>query len=101
MTDHPFSHEGMPDAGTTLLNALVLPNLQQGAEQLQAVLLRRAVIDQAVGILISRSGGTASEALARLQALSQSEHRKLGDVAERMLNEAPRRTRARDHGRRT
>ena len=53
------------------------------------------MIDQAVGILRSRSGGTADEAFARLTHISQTENVKLSAVAERLVEEAVRRARAR------
>jgi AmiR/NasT family two-component response regulator len=55
----------------------------------------RAVIDQAIGIVISRSGGTAAEAFAALRTISQGEHIKLAIVAQRLVDEAARRARAR------
>ena len=55
----------------------------------------RAVIDQAIGIVRSRSGGTAQEAFERLTRISQKEHIKLAEVAERLVDEAVRRARAR------
>src|SRR5918998_1621220 len=47
------------------------------AEQLQAALETRGVVDRAVGIMMSRSGGTDAEAMERLREMSQSEHRKV------------------------
>jgi AmiR/NasT family two-component response regulator len=58
-------------------------------------LVSRAVIDQAIGILRSRSGDSADEAFARLRAISQGENVKLAVVAERVVDEAVRRARAR------
>jgi AmiR/NasT family two-component response regulator len=56
------------------------------------------VIDQAIGLLRGRTGGTAEEAFARLREISQSEHTKLVDVAQRIVDEAVRRARARHSG---
>jgi AmiR/NasT family two-component response regulator len=42
--------------------------------QLQAALSSRPVIDQAIGILRSRSGCSADEAFAKLRMLSQHEN---------------------------
>jgi hypothetical protein len=61
------------------------------------LLLPGQVIDQAIGLLRGRSGGSAEEAFAQLRAMSQSEHRKLADVAKRIVDEAVRRARARHH----
>jgi AmiR/NasT family two-component response regulator len=53
------------------------------------------VIDRAVGIIMSRSGVTEGEALDRLRSLSQSEHHKLAEVAQQLIDEAVRRAQAR------
>jgi AmiR/NasT family two-component response regulator len=53
------------------------------------------VIDQAIGLIRRRSGLSAEEAFMHLRAISQSEHRKVADVAQRILDEAVRRARAR------
>lgn len=86
-------------AGIAVCNAQVLALAQQRAAQLQAALGSRTIIDQAIGILRSRSGCTADQGFARLQAMSQSENVKLTLVAERIVEEAVRRARARhaDH----
>jgi AmiR/NasT family two-component response regulator len=62
---------------------------------LRQALESRAVIDQAIGIIRSRSGGTAAEAFERLAKLSQTENVKLYAVAERLVEEAVRRASAR------
>ena len=62
---------------------------------MRGVLQTRAVIDQAIGIVRSRSGGTEQEAFERLTRISQNEHIKLFEVAERLVDEAVRRARAR------
>ena len=63
--------------------------------QLQTALSTRPVIDQAIGLLRGRSGRSAEDAFAQLRAISQAEHRKLADVAQRIVDEAVRRARAR------
>jgi AmiR/NasT family two-component response regulator len=45
---------------------------------------------------MSRSGSTEHEALDRLRSLSQREHRKLAEVARRIVDEAVARARARN-----
>ena len=62
---------------------------------MQRALSSRAVIDQAIGIIRSRSGGTADEAFDRLSRLSQADNVKLNVVAERLVEEAVRRARTR------
>jgi GAF domain-containing protein len=63
--------------------------------QLQKALSSRPVIDQAIGLLRGRSGATADEAFATLREMSQGENVKLIDIAQRMVDEAVRRARAR------
>jgi ANTAR domain len=53
------------------------------------------VIERAIGIMMSRSGGTEAEALDRLRSLSQHQHEKLPVIAETIVQEAVRRARAR------
>jgi GAF domain-containing protein len=86
-------------ASIAVHNAQVLAVAQQRATQLQEALGSRTIIDQAIGILRSRSGDTADEVFARLRAISQSENMKLALLAERIVEEAVRRARARhtDH----
>jgi len=76
-------------------NAQILAQAQELTVQLQAALSSRPVIDQAIGILRGRSGGSADEAFGKLRAMSQADHVKLVDVAQRIVDEAVRRARAR------
>jgi AmiR/NasT family two-component response regulator len=55
----------------------------------------RAVIDQAIGIIRSRSGSNAEEAFERLTRISQTDNIKLHAVAERLVDEAVRRAQTR------
>jgi GAF domain-containing protein len=82
-------------AAVAVHNAQVLAEAQRMVGQLQTALTSRAVIDQAIGIMISRSGGTADEAFAALREISQREQCKLADVAGHLVEEAARRARAR------
>lgn len=82
-------------AAVAVQNALVLAQAQRLAVRLQAALETRGVIDRAVGIVMSRSGGTEDEALNRLRQLSQQEQHKLAVVAQQIVDEAVRRARAR------
>jgi len=85
-------------AAVAVHNAQVLAQARTLATQLQQALSTRPVIDQAIGLLRGRSGATADEAFARLRQISQSEHVKLVDVAQRIVDEAVRRARARHTG---
>lgn len=82
-------------AAVAVHNAQILAQALTLTGQLQTALSTRPVIDQAIGLLRGRSGGSAEEAFGQLRAMSQSEHRKLADVAQRIVDEAVRRARAR------
>jgi GAF domain-containing protein len=82
-------------AAISVYNAQLLVNAQERTVRLQRALDSRSVIDQAIGIIRSRSGGTAAEAFERLAHISQSENIKLHAVAEGLVEEAVRRARAR------
>ncbi|UZJ26430.1 GAF and ANTAR domain-containing protein [Rhodococcus antarcticus] len=82
-------------AAVSVQNATVLAQALELAGQLQRALGTRAVIDQALGILMSRSGAGADEAFVTLTTLSQRENRKLAVVAQRLVDDAVRRARAR------
>jgi hypothetical protein len=82
-------------AAVAVHNAHVLDQAMILTVQLQTALSTRPVIDQAIGILRGRSGRTAEDAFAQLRAISQSEHQKLAEVAQRIVDEAVRRARAR------
>ena len=82
-------------AAVAVHNAQVLAQAQTLAAQLQKALSTRPVIDQAIGLIRGRTGASAEEAFARLKEISQSEHTKLVEVAQRIVDEAVRRARAR------
>src|SRR6476469_3879623 len=84
-------------AAVAVHNAQLLAQAVTLTSQLQAALSTRPVIDQAVGLLRGRSGGSTEEAFATLRAISQREHTKLAEVAQRIVDEAVRRARARHH----
>jgi len=82
-------------AAVSVYNAQLLDGAQERTTRLQRALGNRAVIDQAIGIIRSRSGASAEEAFDRLTRISQAENVKLVVVAERLVEEAVRRARAR------
>ncbi len=84
-------------AAVSVHNAQVLGESQRLAAQLTAALSSRAVIDQALGIVMSRTGSGPAEALDRLRARSQAEHVRVTDLAQSIVDEAVRTARAR-HG---
>lgn len=82
-------------AAVTVANLQALQTAHIRATQLQNALKSRATIDQAIGLIRGRTGATAEEAFDRLRQTSQRENVKLAVIAERMLDEAVRRARAR------
>jgi transcriptional regulator with GAF, ATPase, and Fis domain len=99
---HAFTDEAMTigelfavPAAIAVQNAQVLDQTKRLASRLQSALSSRGVVERAIGIMMSRSGGTEAEALDRLRVLSQNQHEKLPAVAQAILDEAVRRARAR------
>jgi GAF domain-containing protein len=84
-------------AAVSVYNAQLLAKAQERTSSLQRALDSRAVIDQAIGIIRSRSGGSAEQAFERLARISQAGNVKLHTVAERLVEEAVRRARSRQH----
>ena len=77
-------------AAVTVHNARVLDRTRRLTEQLQTAMSSRPVIDQAIGLIRGRSGGSAEEAFNRLRTISQRENAKLSVIAERIVEEAVR-----------
>jgi GAF domain-containing protein len=86
-------------AAVSVYNAQLLARAQERTRALQRALDSRAVIDQAVGIIRSRSGLSAAEAFERLIEMSQSENVKLHAVAEQLVEQAVRRAQVRQRPR--
>ena len=82
-------------AAVSVYNTQLLVAAQERAEQLQRALLSRKVIDQAIGIIRGRTGGTEEDAFNRLKRISQTENTRLAAVAERFVAETVRRARER------
>ncbi len=82
-------------AAVAVHNAQILTQALKLTSQLQTALTARPIIDEAVGLIRGRTGATSEEALARLREMSQNEHTKMSEVAQRMVHEAVRRARAR------
>jgi GAF domain-containing protein len=82
-------------AAVSVYHARLLASAAERTDRLQRALKSRATIDQAIGIIRSRSGLSAEAAFDRLTQLSQSENVKLHIVAEHLVEEAVRRARAR------
>ncbi|GJF12484.1 ANTAR domain-containing protein [Mycolicibacterium cyprinidarum] len=83
-------------AAVSVRNAQLLASARERTEHLQRALANRAVIDQAIGIIRSRTGASTDEAVDRLKRLSQTENVKLVVLAEQLVEEAVRRAKARN-----
>jgi GAF domain-containing protein len=82
-------------AAVSVHNAKLLTDAQHRTEQLKRALDSRTVIDQAIGIVRSRSGCSAEEAFDRLARMSQGDNMKLRVVAQQLVDEAVKRALAR------
>lgn len=82
-------------AAIAVQNAQVLEEAKRLAASLQSALTTRAVVEQALGIMRSRSGCSSEEAYRRLRVMSQSKNTKLVAVAQSVVDEAVRRAVAR------
>jgi GAF domain-containing protein len=82
-------------AAVSVYNAQILARSLQVADQLREALISRAIIDQALGIIRARTGVGPDEAFDQLRAISQSQHMKASRVAQKLVDEAVRRARAR------
>jgi GAF domain-containing protein len=77
-------------AAVTAATAQVLADSQRLAAQLAEAMDRRAVIEQAKGILMALHGCNADQAFALLRTTSQTGHRKLRDVAQDVVTDVDR-----------
>ena len=69
-------------------SAQVLASALLLARQLHAALTRRAVIDQAIGIMAARTGRSAAEAFAQLRLLTRTQNITLVEVSQRIVDDA-------------
>ncbi len=100
--EHVFSDESVElgerfarVAEVALGNMHLLDQVRKRAAHLETALVSRAVIDQTIGIIRSRTGGTQEEAFESLRVISQRENKKLAEIASRILEETIGRARAR------
>jgi AmiR/NasT family two-component response regulator len=85
-------------AAVSVVNAQMLTDLKQTVGQLQEALTTRATIDQAIGLIMSRTGASPKEAFDRLRNLSQRSKIKVSVVARQILDDAVVRARSRRTG---
>jgi GAF domain-containing protein len=90
----PFSQEERwaaltfaEQAAVAIFNARTYEAARELTEQMQGALGSRAIFEQAKGILMGRSRITADEAFECLRKQSQSENRKLRDVAQALVDD--------------
>ena len=69
-------------AGVAVANAALFNHTAELADQMQAAMQSRSVIEQAKGILMARHGFDADEAFKTLSKLSQDSNRKVRDIAQ-------------------
>jgi transcriptional regulator with GAF, ATPase, and Fis domain len=84
-------------ASAVARNAMVLDRLGVEVAQLTTALRTRPIIDEAVGIIMSRTGKSAEEGFAVLRRESNNRQMKVSEVAQRLVDEAVRRALARRH----
>jgi GAF domain-containing protein len=77
-------------AAVSVHNARLLLQSQRLAGQLTDALSSRAVIDQAIGILMSRTGAGPAEAIDRLGTMSQARSTTIDDVSRRLVDDTIR-----------
>lgn len=74
-------------ARSAIANARQYARARDVAAQLHSALESRAVIDQAIGVLMARRGGSAEQAFAELSRWSQNTNIKLRDIAARLVKD--------------
>jgi len=72
------------------LSRIVADRMRELAGHVQHALDLHLVIDQAAGIVMSRAGCTAEQAMDHLRGLAQREHERLHVVAQRVVDETVR-----------
>ena len=75
-------------AAVAVANALTYASSVKLARELREALDSRAIIDQAMGILMGRNGHGAEAAFTALRVRSQAENRKLREIAADIVREA-------------
>jgi AmiR/NasT family two-component response regulator len=69
-------------------SAQVLASALLLARQLNAALARRAVIDQAIGIIVARTGRSTDDSLAQLRLLARTHDAALVGECQRIVDDA-------------
>jgi len=82
-------------AAVTAAHALLVEESRRVTAQLEQALVSRSVIDQAIGIIMSRTGLNPAEAFEKMRHRSQLDDLKLSDVARQLVSQAVARARIR------
>ncbi|HKC29103.1 MAG TPA: GAF and ANTAR domain-containing protein [Jatrophihabitans sp.] len=90
--DERRAHWYAAPAAAVVRNAVILEQSRRQVDQLTEALQVRPVIDQAVGILMARTGKSADEALRGLRRTSNIRRVKLAEIAQEIVDEAVRRS---------
>jgi hypothetical protein len=77
-------------AAAIVRNAWVLAQCRTEIQQLRVALEVRPLIDEAIGIIRSRTGETAEQALQSLRCQSNRQHTKVSELAARIVEDAVR-----------
>jgi len=91
------SYFGVP-AAIAVQNAQIFAESKRLAVHLRTALNNRIIVEQAIGVLMTRSGDSADAARAKIRAISQSEHQKIDAVAQNIVDTVVRRAHARRIG---
>jgi GAF domain-containing protein len=78
-------------ASIVLANAAVLADSKEFADQMQAAMQHRSVIEQAKGMIMLQNGCSEHEAFAELATRSQRDNVKLREVAEHLVEQTKQR----------
>jgi hypothetical protein len=84
-------------AALAVRSAQILAASRRATALLQSALPRQAMIDRAIGILMSRHGGNAEQAFAALTAISEQNNEHIADSARNLIEQAGRHDQAGDH----
>jgi len=88
---------GVP-AAIVVQNAQILAESRRLALHLRKALSNRITVERAIGVLMTRSGESPDEAMAKIRTISHTEHKKIDLVAQNIVDTAVRRAHARRIG---
>ncbi|HSU37010.1 MAG TPA: GAF and ANTAR domain-containing protein [Propionibacteriaceae bacterium] len=88
---------GVP-AAIAVQNAQILAESKRLALHLRKALSNRITVERAIGVLMTRSGESPDEAMAKIRTISHTEHKKIDLVAQDIVDTAVRRAHARRIG---